>query len=127
MPSDKFGYSPTPAQMTFGKLAEHMQEFNNTICSKLSDSPAPQQKVKETDTKETLLAALKASMDYCTQVTSKLDDSKMGIMVPWFGGQEATLATAVFILTNGWHDHYAQAAIYLRLNGVLPPTAQPSK
>jgi hypothetical protein len=26
--------------------------------------------------------------------------------------------------TNDWADHYSQMAIYLRLNGVLPPTAR---
>jgi hypothetical protein len=30
-------------------------------------------------------------------------------------------------LSNDWADHYSAAAIYLRLNGLLPPTAQPRK
>src|SRR5437762_1785436 len=30
-------------------------------------------------------------------------------------------------LANGWADHYSAAATYLRLNGLLPPTAQPKK
>jgi hypothetical protein len=28
------------------------------------------------------------------------------------------------IATGDWADHYSQAAIYLRLNGLLPPTAK---
>jgi hypothetical protein len=27
-------------------------------------------------------------------------------------------------LASGWADHYAAAAQYLRLNGILPPSAQ---
>jgi hypothetical protein len=41
-----------------------------------------------------------------------------------FGGREAPLAWALIALTNDWADHYGAAAIYLRLNGLLPPTAK---
>jgi hypothetical protein len=34
---------------------------------------------------------------------------------------------ADLILSGGWADHYAAAAQYLRLNGILPPSAQPKK
>jgi hypothetical protein len=30
-------------------------------------------------------------------------------------------------LTGDWADHYGASAIYLRLNGVLPPTAKGAK
>jgi hypothetical protein len=29
------------------------------------------------------------------------------------------------MLAGEWTDHYAAAAMYLRLNGILPPSAQP--
>jgi hypothetical protein len=28
---------------------------------------------------------------------------------------------------DDWADHYSQLANYLRLNGILPPTARPAK
>jgi hypothetical protein len=31
------------------------------------------------------------------------------------------------LLASGWADHYGAAAMYLRLNGILPPSAQPKK
>jgi hypothetical protein len=34
---------------------------------------------------------------------------------------------ADLILASGWADHYAAAAMYLRLNGVVPPSAQAKK
>jgi hypothetical protein len=30
-------------------------------------------------------------------------------------------------LAVDWADHYSTAASYLRLNGILPPSAQPKK
>ena len=36
-------------------------------------------------------------------------------------------ATAILITVADWADHYSQEANYLRLNGILPPTAQPRR
>jgi hypothetical protein len=47
--------------------------------------------------------------------------------VLFFGGRKATRARAVIALAQDWADHYAQAAMYLRLNGILPPSARPRK
>jgi hypothetical protein len=35
-----------------------------------------------------------------------------------------TRAALMTITTGDWADHYSQSAIYLRLNGLLPPTAK---
>jgi uncharacterized damage-inducible protein DinB len=125
MPADKYSFKPTPEQMTFGKLMLHVTESNNFLCAKASDSEEPKSPaLKENDDKEKLVAALKASFDYCSTALAKVDDSKLGDPVELFGGQKATRAFALFALSNDWADHYAAAAQYLRLNGMLPPTAQ---
>ncbi len=128
MPADKFGYRPTPDQMTFGHLVVHIVEFNNSFCAKAADVPAPKvEEVKESDSKEKLLAAATASFDFCNEALSKMDDSKLGDSIDLFGGHQGSRASAVLILSGGLADHYASAAMYLRLNGILPPTAQPKK
>jgi hypothetical protein len=43
-----------------------------------------------------------------------------------FGNRPASRAAALIALSDGWNDHYGTQAIYLRLNGILPPTAQPA-
>jgi hypothetical protein len=30
----------------------------------------------------------------------------------------------MFVTVDDWADHYSQSAIYMRLNGLLPPTAR---
>jgi hypothetical protein len=55
-----------------------------------------------------------------------MDDSKLGDGIDLFGRQ-GPRALAALILASGWADHYADAAVYLRLNGILPPSAQPKK
>jgi uncharacterized damage-inducible protein DinB len=129
MPANKFGYRPTEQQMTFGHLILHIVESNNYLCSKIGDVPEVKAAVplKESDGKEKLAAALRASFEFCGTALAKVDDSKLGDEVELFGGRKGSRAFALIALTNDWADHYSSAAIYLRLNGLLPPTAQPKK
>jgi hypothetical protein len=127
MPADKFSFKPTEPQMTFGHLVGHMIESNYYLCAKASDTATPKiEAPKETD-KDALVAALKASFDFCTTSLAKVDDSKLGDNIQAYGGREVPRAWSLIALTNDWADHYSAAATYLRLNGLLPPTAQPKK
>jgi hypothetical protein len=128
MPADKFGFKPTPDQMTFAHLVVHIIASNNLLCSKVADVPAPKvEEVKETDSKEKMLAAATASFDFCSDAIGKMDDSKLGDSVELFGGRTFPRAMAALGLAGGWADHYAAAAQYLRLNQIVPPSAQPKK
>jgi uncharacterized damage-inducible protein DinB len=128
MPADKFNYKPTADQMTFAHLVAHIAGSNNFLCAKAANVPEPKvEEVKETDSKDKLLAAAKASFEFCSEALSKMDDSKLGDTVELFGGRQFPRAMAALGLASGWADHYAAAAMYLRLNGILPPSAQPKK
>jgi hypothetical protein len=127
MPADKFNYKPTPDQMTFAHLLVHTIGSNNMLCAKVADIAAPKvEEPKETDGKDKLLAAATASFDFCGEVLGKMDDSKLGDTIELFGRQ-LPRAMAALGLASGWADHYGAAAMYLRLNGILPPSAQPKK
>jgi hypothetical protein len=128
MPADKFGYKPTPDQITFGHLIVHITESNNGLCSKVADVPAPKvEELKDTDSKDKLLVAARASFDFCGEALGKMDDSKLGDEVELFGGRKFPRAMAALGLASGWADHYGAQAMYLRLNGILPPSAQGKK
>lgn len=128
MPSEKYDFRPTPPQMTFARLVLHTAESNDFLCSKISDTPEPQAaKLSDTDPKEKLVQALKSSFDYCATALAPLEDSKLADTITFLGGRQVSRALALFALTNDWADHYGAAATYLRLNGLLPPTAQPRK
>lgn len=125
MPADKFNYKPTPQQMTFGHLVAHMIGSNNELCAKAADMAPPRStQVDENDPKDKLVSALKDSFTFCTAALAKADDSKLSDPIDLFGGHQGPRAFAFFALTNDWADHYSTAAMYLRLNGLLPPTAK---
>ena len=128
MPADKYGFKPTPEQISFGHMVMHIAMVNDFLCSKIGDTPAPATAdLKDTDGKDKLVAALKTSFDYCAAAVNGMHDSKLGDEVELRGGHKATRAFALITLTNDWADHYSGEAMYLRLNGLLPPTAQAHK
>ncbi len=137
MPADKYSYKPTPAQMSFGALIVHIVQTNVFLCAGIASAMPPQdryptftppqlKKMSETEPKDTLVGALKQSFEYCTEVLTKATDAQLGEQATMFG-QPAPLsrADAMVVIAADWADHYSTAASYLRLNGLLPPSAQP--
>jgi DinB superfamily len=125
MPTDKYDYKPTADQMTFGHLAAHIVESNNYFCSNVGDVPQSKgEELKGTEGKDKLVAAVKASFEFCHTALAKADDSKMNEDIKWFDGKPRGRTWAFLGLASSWADHYGMAAMYLRLNGLLPPTAK---
>jgi len=126
MPAEKFGYRPTAAQMTFGELIVHIQGDNRITCRAIGGvAPAAEPTLKPTDGKELLVAALQRSLTFCDAALSHVTDAQLGDTVPYYGHGAARAAAMIGLVTD-WANHYSQQAIYLRLNGVLPPTARKS-
>jgi uncharacterized damage-inducible protein DinB len=124
MPAEKFGFRPTPAQMTFGHLAAHIATSNYFLCSKLGGMQAPKATAGENEAKDKLVGQLEDSFKFCSQAVDKLTAADLSTPVKLWGDRSTTKAGALIDLTNDWADHYAAAAIYLRLSGLLPPTAK---
>lgn len=123
MPADKYSYKPTEGNMTFGHLMTHITGANDFVCSKIAGQEHKSD-VKDTDGKDKIVAAMKDSMDFCEKALAGVKDSDLNQEVEMFGGRKAPKAAAVIELPVDWADHYGAAALYLRLNGILPPTAQ---
>lgn len=124
MPASRYAYKPTKAQMTFGEVVVHLAEDNDIICSTIGGMTAPTRTtVAATDSKARLVARLEETFAYCDQALAALDDTRLGEQLS-FAGLTESRALIMFQSAGHWSDHYSQAAIYLRLNGLLPPTAK---
>ena len=124
MPADKYGYKPTAAQWTFGKIIAHMAGDNRITCSAIAGvaagkSPEP----SATASKAGLVSALKSSLTFCESAVAKVNDSMLADSVTYYG-QKATRVSPLIGMVADWSDHYSQLAGYLRLNNILPPTAK---
>ena len=124
LPAAEYGFKPTPAQWSFAQVVLHVADDNRITCAAIAGkTPEAAVKLAPTDAKEKLVEALQRSLAICDSAVAGLTDAKLGDTVTYYG-QNATRASAALGLVMDWSDHYAQLAIYLRLNGVLSPTAK---
>jgi len=125
MPAEKYGYAPTPAQMSWKAIQTHLAEGNDFLCGKVAGVTAPTRTAVDTTAgKDKLIARLKETFAFCDSALAKVDDSKLGETMTLFGPNPYTRAATILITVGDWADHYSQESNYLRLNGVLPPTAR---
>ena len=136
IPGDKFDYKPTPAQLTIGHIAEHLANDNYFFCDQFgamkgkrtAEETSTPDSVKATWPKEKLVTQLKASFDFCEKAFAQLSDAKLTDDVTMsYGGNSRQVPRVAMVLIHvqDMTDHYSQIANYMRLNGLLPPTALP--
>jgi hypothetical protein len=124
-PAGKYGFKPTPVQMSVGEIVAHLSGGNDYLCSGISGQKAPKRtELGKGATKAQLVSALKESFQFCDEALAKVNDSGLSDEVPFFGGRKISRAGMMFAAAVDWSDHYSQLANYLRINKLLPPTAK---
>ncbi|MHB1864205.1 MAG: DinB family protein [Gemmatimonadaceae bacterium] len=136
IPESRFGYKPTPAQLTIGYIAQHVAEDNYLFCNAFGDLKATipdderttPDSVKAEWPKATLMSQLSASFEFCGKALDQVTDATLAEQTTLtFGGRPRSVGRAAMVLGHALDlaDHYSQLANYMRLNGILPPTALP--
>jgi hypothetical protein len=123
MPDADYAFKATPAVGTFGSRVAHVAGAQMMICS------AAKGETKKADTqgktsKADLVAALKASFDYCDGAYDSITDATATQTVTVFGHPQTKLSA---LWGNVAHDSemYGYMAVYLRLKGLVPPGSEP--
>ncbi len=138
IPESKFAYKPTPAQLSIGFIAQHVASDNYYFCNNFGEKKATlsDEETKTADSikaawpKEKLVEQLKASFAFCQDALTQVDDAKLADQIELsFNGQTRKSTRANFVLGHALdlEDHYSQLANYMRLNGIIPPTALPRR
>ena len=136
IPESKFSYKPTPAQLSIGFIAQHVASDNYFFCNTFgsmkaslpSEDTSTPDSVKAKWPKATLVEKLKASFSFCDQAFAQLSDASLAEQVELkFGNNTRNVSRVSMVLGHALdlEDHYSQLANYMRLNGILPPTALP--
>jgi uncharacterized damage-inducible protein DinB len=124
LPESTYSYKPTPDVRSFGQLVGHVAGAQYLFCAAaLGDPPRNEDDIeKSRKTKAELVAALKASTQYCTRAYGQTDKAAQGKTKLF--GQERTRLFALGL--NATHDaeHYGNIVTYLRLNGIVPPSSR---
>jgi len=127
MPEDKFGFKSTPAQRSYGEQILHIAGANVMLFKTYgSKAEAPTMNPKAT-AKAEILKALADSYDFGIAALKEQTDATMlqSVQGPAFLGA-STRARIVYFAMNHAMDIYGQMAVYLRLNGIVPPASRNS-
>lgn len=119
MPPEKYAFRPHPDSMNFGELMSHIASTNFQFCAGLKDSETPG--MLSPSDKGAIVKFLKDSFEYCSSVIPSLTEEQMNRThsspdgnLP---GREVLLAMYIHVA-----HHRGQAEIYLRDNGIKPPS-----
>jgi hypothetical protein len=127
MPEGKFGYKSTPPQRNYGEQIMHVALTNVDLLKVLGGkAAAPAFTAESAKTKADILKALGDSYDYGMALLNEESESTIGSPVndspSWLG--PATRARIYWTLLAHTMDIYGQMAVYLRLNGIVPPASR---
>lgn len=123
IPPSKYDYRPMPTQQSIGYIAQHVEEANYALCERFADLKHPRSAkdsladtVKARWPKDTLVSRLRSSLQFC--------DAAIERMPPL---QSAALASSLLAFEADLAEHYSQLATYMRLLGMIPPSALPPR
>jgi hypothetical protein len=121
IPANRYGYRPTTSQQTIGYIAQHLENANYGLCERLGDTKRPRtatdslaDTVKARWPKDTLIARLKSSLRFCDDAMERLPRL-----------DSPALASTLLAFETDLAEHYSQLAVYMRLLGMVPPSALP--
>ena len=135
IPASQYGFRPTPAQQSIGHIAQHLEDANYQLCALFGnqkrvvaakDSLADT--IKAQWPKDTLITRLRASLVFCRDAIEKLTDAQLAdeLTVSTPSGPQTVLRVRYLILlVTDLAEHYSQLSSYMRLLGLVPPSALP--
>ena len=119
-----YAFRPKPEVRSFGQLVGHVAGAQYLICgAAMGEPPKAENDIEKTKTaKADLVAALKASNEYCAKAYAQTDKAAQG-QTKLFGEARTRLYA---LMLNATHDgeHYGNVVVYLRLNGIVPPSSR---
>ena len=123
IPAARYDYRPTPVQQSIGYIAQHLEGVNYALCERFSDLKHPRtakdslsDSVKAKWPKDTLVARLKASLRFCDAALEGTGPLRSEV-----------LANNLLLFETDLAEHYSQLSTYMRLLGMVPPSALPPK
>jgi len=123
MPEDKYGYKPAPEISTYRDQLVHVtgltQRFIDSAKGTKSDPTHEHAAMKKAE----VIALLKQTLQTGQETLGSLTDAQLLEQVKFpFGDRMVTRFTFWMGPLYQVRNHYGQLVVYLRLNGIVPPT-----
>jgi uncharacterized damage-inducible protein DinB len=125
MPEEKFSYKSTPPQRDYGQQILHVAGGNVMYLQFLGGRAIAPAINRTATAKAEIIKALADSFDYGTAIIKEQTEQSMmqTVQTNAYLGTSSRARVIYFLLGHTW-DIYGQMAVYLRLNGVVPPASQ---
>jgi uncharacterized damage-inducible protein DinB len=126
MPEADYSFRPIPTVRTFGQMIGHVAGAQNMICSAaLGEKGGNEDDIeKSTTTKAGLIAALRASTEYCRRAYAQSDAAS--VTPTTLFGSPSTRLGALILNASHNSEHYGNVVTYMRIKGMVPPSSQPA-
>jgi uncharacterized damage-inducible protein DinB len=123
MPEADYAFKPTPEVRSFGQLLGHVADANHMFCALILGEANPSSDTEKTkSSKADLVAAVKASYEYCGRAYA-IADADTASKIQLFGQEWTRLSGLILNIGHNW-EHYGNIVTYLRLKGQVPPSSQ---
>lgn len=125
VPEADYAFKPVESVRTFGQMVGHLAGAQNMFCAAvLGEAVKSEDDIEKTvTTKAGLVAALKASTEYCKRAYGVSDADAVGKTNLF--GQEMTKMFALSLNAVHAGEHYGNLVTYMRMKGMVPPSSQP--
>jgi len=123
MPDSEYGFKPTKEVRTFGELIAHAAEAQMAICGVAKGAPFKRDDSASKIAKTDLIAALKASNEFCDGVYNTMTDQDGAEIVKTPFGEKPKIGVLNFNIVHD-AETYGTIAVYLRLKGIVPPSSE---
>jgi hypothetical protein len=122
MPEEHYGYKPFAESMSFGQIVGHSADAAIGACSAFSTGQRRQLGAGQMTAKADLLKALAAAGTACETAYGALTDATAAQAAAGGFGVATRLGVLMGNTIHIEHE-YAQMAIHLRMQGIVPPSS----
>lgn len=133
MPEDKYSFAPSNGEFkgvrTFAEQVKHVAAVNYIFGSEILQEKPPVDTGEEKGpasitSKADILKFLNDSFDYLHKAVASVTEKNELDQIDSLFGKTSRLTIASFSTSHPF-DHYGQMAVYLRMNGIVPPASRP--
>jgi uncharacterized damage-inducible protein DinB len=126
MPDSEYAFKPVASVRTFGQIIGHVAGSQNLMCAAALGEPAKSEDdiEKSVTTKAGLIAALRASNEYCRRAYAQSGAAAARSTMLFDEKQSRMFALALNTTHDG--EHYGNVVTYFRIRGMTPPSSQPA-
>ena len=122
MPAEYYSFRTVSEVRTFGEMIAHVSDAQFLMCGVVKgERPAANARAKTS--KAELVAALKASFDYCDPVYESMTDGAGAAKVRWARWDMSKMGLLNWNISHD-NEMYGIIGAFLRIKGIVPPSSE---